>query len=95
MCSSDLEPVSDATIEALLAELVEIRKQGFATGIGERNRGVCGVAAPIFDHSQKVVASLGVSGPLPRFNMELALQYGPLVKSEADKISTRLGARRP
>jgi len=85
-------PASQTAIEALRKELIEIRKQGFAIGAEERSASVCGVAAPIFNHEQNVVGSLGVSGPMPRFNVDLALQYGPIVKDKAKKVSTLLGA---
>lgn len=91
--SADTVPPTEETITALRVELVQIRQQGYATGIGQRNPAVCGVAAPIFNHDQKVVGSLGVSGPMPRFNLELAAKYSTLVKDQARKISTLLGAR--
>ena len=83
---------SQSAMEALRAELAEIRRQGFSAGLGQRNTQVCSVAAPIFNHEQKVVASLVVSGPLPRFNLELALHCSTLVADEARKISRSLGA---
>lgn len=86
-------PGSQAAVDALTMELEEIRKQGFATGVGQRNPSVCGIAAPIFNHDQKVVGSLGVSGPMPRLNLERALQYSSLLKENAQKISSLLGAR--
>ena len=60
---------------------------------GERTSGVCGVSAPIFNHQQKVVGAISVSGPMPRFDMEKALQYSTLIMEKAKKISSILGAR--
>lgn len=85
-------PPSQFAVEALRDELAEIRKQGFSAGLGQRNSQVCSVAAPIFNHEQEVVASLIVSGPLPRFNLKLALDYSTLVMDEAKQISASLGA---
>jgi DNA-binding IclR family transcriptional regulator len=81
------------TVETLRAELAQIRKQGFAAAVGERQSGVCGVSAPIFNHNQRVVGAISVSGPMPRFDMEKALQYSPLIMEKAKKISSILGAK--
>jgi IclR family KDG regulon transcriptional repressor len=81
------------TVESLREELARIRKQGFAVGAGERTSGVLGVSAPIFDYKQQVVGSLSVSGPMPRFDMENALQYSALIMEKAKKISSILGAK--
>ena len=81
------------TVESLRAELAQIRDQGFAAVAGERTSGVCGVSAPIFNHQQKVVGAISVSGPMTRFDMEKALQYSTLIMEKAKKISSILGAR--
>jgi IclR family KDG regulon transcriptional repressor len=81
------------TVESLRAELAQIRDQGFAAVAGERTSGVCGVSAPIFNHQQKVVGAISVSGPMNRFDMEKALQYSTLIMEKAKKISSILGAR--
>ncbi|MDA8124984.1 MAG: IclR family transcriptional regulator [Deltaproteobacteria bacterium] len=81
------------TVESLREELALIRKQGFAVGVGERNSGVCGVSAPIFNHQQRVVGSISVSGPMPRFDMEKAFHYSDLIMEKAKKISSILGAK--
>ena len=81
------------TVESLRKELARIRKQGFAVGSGERTSGVVGVSAPIFNYNRQVVGSIGVSGPMPRFNMEKALQCSTLIMEKAKKISSILGAK--
>jgi IclR family KDG regulon transcriptional repressor len=80
-------------VELLREELARIRKQGFAVGSGERTSGVLGVSAPIFDYKQQVVGSISVSGPMPRFDMEKALQFSTLIMEKAKKISLILGAK--
>jgi DNA-binding IclR family transcriptional regulator len=84
------QPVS---AESLRKELAAIRKQGFAAAAGARTSGVCGVSAPIFDHKQQVAGAISVSGPMPRFDMEKALQYSTLVIEKAEKISSIRGAK--
>ncbi len=66
-----LERVTPSTIvkrDQLIDELNAVRQQGYAISIGELVYEVGGVAAPIFDNEQKVVAALTVAGPIQRFN---------------------------
>ena len=69
--SRGLEEVTAATIvkrDQLIDELNAVRLQGYAISIGELVSEVGGVAAPIFDNDQKVVAALTVAGPVQRFS---------------------------
>lgn len=50
----------------LLAELLKVRKQGYAISTGELEEGVEAVAAPIFDHMNNVVSAVSISGPSER-----------------------------
>lgn len=81
------------TASSLREELARIRKQGFSVAGGERTAGVLGVSAPIFNHIQQVVASISISGPISRFDMEKAHHFSGLVMEKAKKISMILGAR--
>jgi DNA-binding IclR family transcriptional regulator len=83
------------TVESLREELAQIRKQGYAVAVGERHSEVCGVSAPIFNHNQKVMGCISVSGPMSRFNREKAIQYSALVMEKAAKISSIMGAKGP
>ena len=47
----------------LLAEMREIRRNGYAVNRGEWRYGVNGLAAPILDRTGTVIAAVGVSGP--------------------------------
>ncbi len=80
------------TVESLLEELAQIRKQGYAVAAGERNPDACGVSAPIFNHNQEVVGSISVSGPISRFDKEKAIRYSGLIMKKAKIISSALGA---
>lgn len=69
--SQGLERVTPATIvkrDQLMDELNAVRLQGYAISVGELVYEVGGVAAPVFDNDQKVIASLAVAGPIQRFN---------------------------
>ncbi|WP_129115916.1 IclR family transcriptional regulator [Halegenticoccus tardaugens] len=55
------------TEDGLEEELKQIRQQGYATDDEEHLRGVRGVAVPIFNDKQEVIASIGITGPRNRF----------------------------
>ena len=55
------------TWNELKMELRRIRRQGYAVDDEEHLRGVRGVAVPILNTEQNVIASIGVTGPRNRF----------------------------
>ena len=64
-----LERFTNATLvtkEALRRELEKVREQGYAVDDEEFDIGVRCVAAPVFDFRNKVIGSIGISGPLSR-----------------------------
>lgn len=76
---------------ALAAEIERVRRQGFATAVGEREEGLHAIAAPVLDARGDLVAILGVQGPASRFDagrMRTALE--PL-RERATAISEALG----
>lgn len=54
----------------LKESLAEIREQGYAYTVGEFNREVTGIAIPLFNSSNKVIASLTAAGPTYRISEE-------------------------
>lgn len=89
-----LERYTAATItdaDEMRRELATIRFQGFAVNAGEWRADVVGVAAPIYDFSGATVAAIGISGPLFRFTLETAREYGPEVAGIAAEVSGLLG----
>jgi len=56
----------------LLEHLASVRERSVALDMEENLTGVVCVAAPIFDHAGRVVASLSVSGPAARMEPKLA-----------------------
>lgn len=69
--------------ESLIAELDEIRDQGYAINNEESFSGVYAIAAPIVDDEDNVRGSLSISGPKNRLSTE---------QKEAELIDTILGA---
>lgn len=92
-----LERPSPNTLEpdALRQDLLLSRQRGYAINRGEWRDTVWGVAAPIHDASDRMVAAVGVSGP--EFRLAPAGRceaLGVLVMEAAQRISGRLGNRR-
>ncbi len=79
----------------LMEELESIRRQGFATSIGERSEGISSISCAIKDHQGRVVASINISGPAERFTREKALECRPALKSATLSISRELGYSGP
>ncbi len=52
----------------LEAELVEVRRQGYARAEGEREPDLNAIAAPVFAPRGRLAAIVGVQGPAPRFD---------------------------
>jgi DNA-binding IclR family transcriptional regulator len=58
----------------------------------ELEEGVRCVAAPVRDYSHRVVAGIGLSGPVSRFSTErIQSELVPLVKQAGVTLSQRLG----
>ncbi len=77
----------------LRQELDRIRRRGYAVSTQEVYLGAAGIAAPVFESSGKVVASLGVSGPLHRLTAAKIVEIAPEVLRSAEKVSAELGPR--
>jgi DNA-binding IclR family transcriptional regulator len=75
--------------ERLKKELQEVREQGYAYSIGEREPEAAAVAAPIFK-GKEVVAALAISGPVQRFTPEKIRWFGEQVKQAAEHLSRML-----
>jgi IclR family transcriptional regulator, KDG regulon repressor len=79
--------------KALLRLLEEVRQTGYAVDDEESEVGMRGMAAPVRDASGRVVAAVGLSGPLQRLTKKEVRRLVPQVVSTADGISARMGYR--
>jgi DNA-binding IclR family transcriptional regulator len=89
-----LERVTERTIKsrpALLAELAQVRQQGFALDDEECSLGMRCVGAPIQDDRGNVVAALSVVAPCHRLPPAAISVTVPRVREAAREISSRLG----
>ncbi|TFG80170.1 MAG: IclR family transcriptional regulator [Spirochaetales bacterium] len=78
-------------VTALEIELEKIRAEGIATDNEEHESGVTCQAAPIYDHSGRVVAALSVSWPVFRFDVTRRDEYAKKIQEAASEISAVLG----
>lgn len=76
--------------DAFLRQLEEIRRDGFATSVEERELGAAAVAAPIFDRSGRLAAALSVSGPSNRFTVDVMRQHAPVIIEAASRMGKML-----
>ena len=72
-------------------ELEQIRKQGFAISLGERDKGVGAVAAPVFDGEGHIQGSLSLAAPLARIDRASLEKIAPELVNVANQISAALG----
>ncbi len=82
------------TPEAMLQNLAEARRLGYAIDDEERTEGVRCVAAPVFNHEGEVVAAISLAAPTMRFPDDRVAALGKDVAAAAATISRRLGYTR-
>lgn len=77
----------------LRRELDEIRAHGYATTQDELDIGFMAIAAPIYDQTRTVVASLSVGGPILRMDTAGFSEMVAALQVAARRISRQLGYR--
>lgn len=76
---------------ALKQELSDAARIGYAINRGEWRQGIGGIAAPVFNGLGKVVAALGVSGPLERLTHQKMAEIAPITQQNAKELSAHMG----
>lgn len=79
------------SVAELKSELDRVRKQGYALNRGEWRETVGGLAVGIFDGLDRVVAALGISGPVERLAKGRFAALAPAVRDYAGQISWAMG----
>jgi IclR family transcriptional regulator, KDG regulon repressor len=95
--AAHLAPATDNSIvepRAFLAEMAQIRAQGYASNRGEWRLGIHGLASPIFDDAGTVVGAIGISGPSARLDgprrdafIEQILEAGQTLSTMSGNVS--------
>ncbi len=76
----------------LLFRLSEIKKRGYEFDNEEYALGICCIAAPIFDHTGKVIAAVGITGPSSKYDSEEDFsKLVAAVQKTAASISRKIG----
>ena len=84
-------PNTITKVDDLLHEIEQIRRRGVAYDHEELDLGVKCVAAPIHNHTAKVVAAISISGPTQRFTPKALPRFEEEVTASARTISSELG----
>jgi DNA-binding IclR family transcriptional regulator len=86
-----LAPNTITDTASLIAELEQIRQQGYAISSEERDLGAAGIAAPLFNSDQTVTAGIGIVGPVTRIMGDRHTDLIKTVVTIAAQISQQLG----
>jgi IclR family acetate operon transcriptional repressor len=77
--------------QALLADLAQARRRGWAVDDQEKADGMRCAGAPVFNEHGEVIGALSVSGPTVRITHERLGELGPMVKRAALELTDRVG----
>lgn len=87
-----------ANLQELRTELYRVRKNGYACDMEEHEMHIRCIAAPIWDHTGAVHASLSITAPVLRMPVTRLRQLAPIIQAAGLQISRELGyqiAERP
>jgi IclR family transcriptional regulator, acetate operon repressor len=85
-----LGPNTIVGMDALLHELEEVRRRGYATTWEELEVGLCSTAAPVRGSKGTVIAAISISAPTVRTTRERLAELGRHVVGAADALSTHI-----
>jgi IclR family KDG regulon transcriptional repressor len=88
-----LTPNSITTFEALVADLAETRRRGYALDHQESSPEVACVAAPLVSGDGLVVAAMSISLPIYRMTAGRERELATMVTNAVAALGTRLGYR--
>lgn len=77
--------------EQYFAQIEQIKKQGYATSMEEREPGVSAVSAPILKRNGKIFAALTISGPVQRLMPARLMEIAPEVVEAANRMGRMIG----
>ena len=89
-----MPPFTEKTIDTVdhyLAELKSVRQNGYAVDNEENEKYIRCVAAPVFDHTGNIIASISVSGLIIHITDDNFCDLAEEVKRVAKQISRKMG----
>ena len=78
------------TIEALIQELNQIKKQGYALDREEFMEGMIAIAVPIKDKEDRFIGALAFHGPTQRISIENAIARKEILLKASQKLREHL-----
>lgn len=90
-----LTPNTAGNLQELQTELQRVRKNGYACDLEEHEPHIRCIAAPIWDHSGSVQASLSLTAPVVRMPVNRLRQLAPMIQEAGLRISRELGYQPP
>ncbi|MFC7231646.1 IclR family transcriptional regulator [Saliphagus sp. GCM10025308] len=75
--------------DELRRELKQIREQGYAIEDEERREGIRGVEVPILTPDDEILGSIGLTGPVNRFDATQITEYITLLEEKATVVKLR------
>lgn len=82
---------ADDAVARYLEALTEVRAAGVAVNYGKTRVDEVGVAAPVFDHRDELVAAVIIAAPRYRVTEDQVEQIAATCTAAADEVSQRLG----
>ncbi len=76
----------------LVAELAQVRRQGFATDFGEQEVGVHCLAAPVLSSDDHILAAVSLSGPSTRLSRQRLAKLVPDIKRVSSALSDAINS---
>lgn len=83
------------TRKALLADLAEVARRGWAIDDEEHTLGMRCVAAPVFNEWGEPIGALSISAPTVRMPSDRLAVLGPRAKEAADHLTTLFSGSKP
>ncbi|MFA1710090.1 IclR family transcriptional regulator [Peribacillus frigoritolerans] len=85
-----LKKFNEDELDVIEQKINQIRENGYHITYGEYFKGLCGIAAPIFNNEKKVEMSIEVIAFSSQYEKEELHSIGVLIKEEADEISNKI-----
>jgi len=80
------------TKEELAESGERIRREGYSSSAGMLNRNFAAIAAPIFDHSGKIAATITLLGPTDFMSKARLKDFSKMLLASTQAVSERMGA---
>jgi IclR family transcriptional regulator, KDG regulon repressor len=84
-------PYTITSLEQLLEDIHMTRKRGYVVSMSDVVVGIAAVGTSVYDHSQRVVASISLSGLSSRYGPERVSELASIVVATARRFSRQMG----